>query len=106
ATGATTDLSDHSSVSALYATQRHRIRGGNDGKRAVRKGAGIDGCLLAGGQLPFRRPDLSLRQTAAQATAHKRSHQTTAPPPPGGDARPEIPLPSPPTTSYQTPTPP
>src|SRR5262249_61586175 len=95
ATGATTDLSDHSSVSALYATQRHRIRGGNDGKRAVRKGAGIDGCLLAGGQLPFRRPDLSLRQPAAQATAHKGSHQATAPRPLGDDARLELHLRSP-----------
>src|SRR5262245_44793982 len=54
-------------------------RGGNDGKRAVRERAGIDGCVLAGRKLPVGRPDLSLRQPAAQATTHKGSHQAAAP---------------------------
>src|SRR5215471_718598 len=74
ATGATTDARDQSCVSALCAARWHRIRGGNDGKRAVRQGAGIDGCVLAGRKLPVGRPDLSLRQPAAQATTHKGSH--------------------------------
>src|SRR5215472_14948445 len=61
-TGATTDARDQSCVlAALCATQWHRIRGGNDGKRAVRQRAGIDGCVLAGRKLPVGRPDLSLR---------------------------------------------
>src|SRR6266516_3119584 len=94
-TGATTDTRDHSSVSAPCATQWHRIRGGNDGKCAVRQRASIDGCVLAGRQLPVGRPDLSLRQPAAQATAHKGTHQAAAPRSLGDDTRFELHLRSP-----------
>ena len=66
-----------------------------DGKRAVRQGAGIDRCVLAGRQLPLGRPDLSLRQPAAQAIAHKGTHQAAAPRPLGNDARFELHLRSP-----------
>src|SRR5262249_48963854 len=78
ATGATTDARDQSCVSALCATQWHRIRGGNDGKRAVRQGAGIDGCVLAGDKLRLGRPELSLPQPPAHENPHKRLHVAPA----------------------------
>ena len=61
------------------------ILGGNDGKRAVRQRAGIDRCVLAGCQLPVGRPDLSLRQPAAQADPDKGTHQAAAAGPLGND---------------------
>jgi adenylate cyclase len=44
-----------------WKLERIGLRGGNDGKRAVGSRAEIDGCVLAGRQLPLRRPDLPLR---------------------------------------------
>src|SRR6516165_1090295 len=74
ATGATTDKP--TIVPRLrMRTRCYWVRGGNDGKRAIQQGASIDGCVLAGGQLPVGRSDLPLRQPDAQAIAHKGSHK-------------------------------
>src|ERR1700738_1211210 len=57
----------------------------DDGKRAGRQRTGIDGCVLAGRQLPVGRSDLSLRQPAAQANPNKGTHQAAAPRPLGNN---------------------
>ena len=51
---------------------------------------GTAGRLLARGQLPVGRPDLSLRQPAAEGAADQGAHQAAAARPLGHDARPEL----------------
>ena len=69
--------------------------GGDHGERAVRPGTDPDGRLLARRQLSFGRPDLPLRQPAAQEAARKRAHQAAAARPLGHHAGAELHLRSP-----------
>src|SRR6516165_6304889 len=71
------------------------FRGGDDGERSVRQRTGIDGCVLAGRQLPVGWSDLSLRQPAAQANLDQGAHQAAAPRALGNDTRSELHLCSP-----------
>src|SRR5258705_13247063 len=49
-----------------------------------------DGCVLASRQLPFRRPDLSIRQSAAETSAATETRQAAAARALGNNARSEF----------------
>ena len=82
--------------------QRGAVRSARDGsagspdpRRAragppFRRSAGPDGRLLAGLELPLRRPDLSLRQPAAREAAPARARQAAPARALGHDAGPEL----------------
>ena len=72
-------------------TRHNRNRGRRShGARAVGQGTGPDRRVLASRQLPFGRPDLPLRQPAAEEAADQGAHQAAAARPLGNDARPEL----------------
>src|ERR1035437_845662 len=62
----------------------------NENQRINAGTAPPDGCLLASRQLSVGRPDLSLRQSVAEASAHPRRCEAHAAGPLGHDARPEL----------------
>src|ERR1039458_2280018 len=62
----------------------------NNGKDVVARLVAENGCLLEGLELSLRRPDLSLRQSAAQAPARDRRREAHAPGTLGNDSRAEL----------------
>src|SRR4030095_8248419 len=89
--GTTTDKGN--TVPASCVTPLHR--GDDHGARAVGEGSGLDGFVLAGGELFVGRPNLSLRQPATEETACQGTRQTTSPGPLGDHTGLELHLRSP-----------